>query len=353
MRAEDLVVRLVRGRLGVHVEQPLQHGQVLPPPGGRTQPARGRAVLQHRHPVAAVQVVLGDRGSGPNRGVQHRRRAVHATGAARLGEHVQQHHHLGVPVRERRRDVQLAGPQRHPPVDTAQPVAGCEHAYPGQLAALPRPPRPVRTDQPGGPGHRLDRVERLGTRIDPGADRFGDHRAGDQQPVGGGDPHPGRPDRVPPPPQRRAGQLQVDGAAPGYGGDERAVRPAGAAHVQPGAAETDLLHAQPARHPGPHHRQVVPDQVRVGDGDGRGQRRALDQVGVPHAEFQVRQPGRTAAQRVRGAQRERRGEHHQVDAAEQDRRDEQHAGEQHGPAERPGGHPAARRLGPVHQRPAA
>ena len=343
----------MRGRLGLHVEQPLQDGQVLPPPGGRTQPARGRPVLQHRHPVAAVQVVLGDRGGGPDRGVQHRRGPVHATGAARLGQHVQQHHHLGVPVRERRRDVQLTGPQRHPPVDPAQPVAGREDAYAGQLAALARPPRPVRADEPGGPGHRLDRVERLGTRIDPGPDRLGDHRAGDQQPVGGGDPDPGRADRVPSPPQGGAGQFQVDGAAPGYGGDERAVGAAGAAHVQPGAAEADLLHPEPARHPGPDHRQVVPDQVGVGHRDGGGQRRALDQVGVPDTEFQLGQRGGAAAQRVRGPERERCGEHHQVDAAEQDGGDEQHAGEQHGPAERPGGRPAARRVGPVHQRPAA
>jgi hypothetical protein len=176
-----------------------------------------------------VQVVLGDRRGGADRGVQHRGGAPDPARAARLGEHVEQEDHLGVAIRQGGGHMQLPGPKGDPPVDPAQPVTGSEDPYAGQLAALTRATRVVGADQPGGPGHRLHRVERFGLRIDPDPDRFTDHRTGDQQPVGRSDPGAGRPDRVPSPAQRRPGQSQVDGR-PGKERDEgRSTPPAGRA----------------------------------------------------------------------------------------------------------------------------
>src|SRR4051812_8264135 len=76
--------RLVRAHRRLRVQQPLQDRDVLPPPTGRAQPAGPVAVLQQGHPVAALQVVLGDPGGRPDGGVQDGRGSAGTSGSSGL-----------------------------------------------------------------------------------------------------------------------------------------------------------------------------------------------------------------------------------------------------------------------------
>ena len=110
-------------------------------------------------PIAGAQEVLGDRRGGAHGDVEAAGPAVDALAAPDVGLGVEEQQHVGVAVRPRRRDVQLAGARRHPPVDAAQPVAGAERPHLGRLAAAALADGTVQPDEAGRPRHGVGGIE--------------------------------------------------------------------------------------------------------------------------------------------------------------------------------------------------
>ena len=294
------------------------------------QPAGGRAVLQQRHPVAALQVVLGDRGRRPDRGVQHRRAARDPAGARRPRASTSSSSTTSASRSDRvAATCSSPGAQRDPPVDAAQPVAGRERAYPGQLAALARAAA-TGGCRPGRPRRASPRPRRTARSPDRPA------RRGPASPTGR---QASRPPQAATARGRRADRRAGPSAAPSPGSSTRSSCPGGTVdRERPVGVLAARSHGE---RPGADHDQVVRDH-------GPGWRRsapastsaALDQVLLVRVDGHLAAPTRGSRRSAeRRAERERRGQHHQVDPAQHHAEHQQQAGEQHRPARAPGSAP--------------
>ena len=225
--------------------------------------------------------------------------------------------------------MQLAGTQRDPPVDAAQPVAGREHAHAGQLATLAGAPRPVHADQAGRARHRVFGGERVGDREHRDPPGLTGTRVADEQAVRGHRVGHRRAERRPAPAHRLRAQLQIGRGTGRHRGHVGAVA---------------VGYHQPGRDRGAQHHQVVPDLVRVGDGQpGRYPARLADEV-RSHVDTDQRYPRRPPPDAQRRAERERRRQYHQIHAAQQHRGGEQYPDDQHRPAEGRRRRPAPQRV---------
>ena len=202
-------------------DQRVEQTSEVPPPAADGHVADASSEVDEPDPIAGAQVVLGDRRRRPHGDVEAAGATVDAVAAAEVGLGVEQQQHVGVAVRPRGRDVQLAGTGRHPPVDAAQAVAGPERADLGRLAATALAVGAVEADEPGRPGHGVTGIELGAQRQRRDDDRSGREALGAERAEPRRARRPGQRDRVPAPPDRP----QVDRTSTGPPADATARAP--------------------------------------------------------------------------------------------------------------------------------
>ena len=207
---EPGVVELLRAHLDrtQPVEDPAQLRMTAG--GWYAAHASGADDLQ-RHPVASVEVVLGDRPGGTHGGVEARRNTVDATAVSDVAERVGEKQDVAIVVGPRGGDVQGAGAHRARPVHPTQSVARLEQPDAGEFVAIAGAGGAV-------DAHETECMHAWGRRIE--GRRQGQRRHGDGRAHRGGpserrpsarDRHGGGHDRAATPPGGAQPESELDG----------------------------------------------------------------------------------------------------------------------------------------------